>query len=129
MAEGNSESGSFVRLTDSEDEIKLQLDNYVCPICLEISDKAVVTLCCRKFYCEVHCTPIAEARRACPTCRAQPLQFIVASIGRDYIARFATRCPFCDMDCERGLLEEHKQCCDERPDPEAFTVARLYPQG
>ena len=133
MAEGNSESGSSVRPTssynDSEDDIKLKLGNYVCPICLEIADKAVITTCCRKVYCELHCTPVAEAQRACPTCRAEPLQFIVAQFERDYIARFATRCPFCEVECERGRLEEHKQCCEQRPDPEAFSAARLYPQG
>lgn len=114
--------------TESEEDINLKLINCVCPICLEIADKAVITKCCRKVYCELHSAPIAEVRRACPSCRAQPLELDIAHTERDYIARFATKCPFCEAQCARGHIEEHKQSCQERPDPQVFSAARLYPE-
>lgn len=112
---------------ETEEVIKMKLENCVCPICIEIADKAVLTKCCRKVYCELHVAAFATARQACPTCRDTPFRYEIAQPERDYIARFATKCPFCETEQERGHLEEHKSSCERRPDPDEYSAERLFP--
>ena len=113
---------------ETDDVIKLKLENCVCPVCFEVADKAVLTRCCRKVYCEYHCEPFAVARKACPTCRDEPFRYEIAQPERAYIARFATKCPWCETECGRGLLEEHKVSCDKRPNLEEISAAHLFPE-
>ncbi|XP_065055098.1 uncharacterized protein LOC135683691 [Rhopilema esculentum] len=89
------------------------IEALVCPICLEIAEKAVETSCCHNVYCEKCLSMVING--PCPQCRNE-FQILASHVCRRMIGNLPAVCSFigCTAKLTRSELNDHEQRCEHR---------------
>ena len=91
--------------------MQLNATDVACIICVDLSENAVETSCCRQLFCE----KCLKGLKSCPMCRHFPLLFSINGLARRLVGSRPTTCPYCRCVVQRNNVEDPNRCCLKRP--------------
>ena len=99
------------KMAEEYDFVKELPDEYQCHICLSLLDEPHLTTCCGHHFCKECIHKVAQAKQACPMCKADGFMAVIDKNIVRRIRALEVRCKFrakgCNWQGELRDLENH----------------------